>query len=190
MWKANSKYFSPGARNDTILELQEALITHCAKELNLKLYPVDDYHISLTRTVVLRHHWIQMFMASIKSNLEVCEKSTCILDCIRIYNNDEKTRSFIGISVAKEDEPKLMQIIQRLDLCLAEFNLEKFYEVWLINFVFVLLQDSILFDSRIHLFIYLFYGALILKNYKIVWRSLTTYLRVYWLIMKTIPMWS
>lgn len=135
--RTNSNYIFPGARSDTIVELQEALITHCAKELNLKLYPVDDYHISLTRTVVLRHHWIQMFMTSIKSNLEVCEKSTCILDCIRIYNNDEKTRSFIGISVAKEDEPKLMQIIQRLDLCLAEFNLEKFYEVRWTNLVFV-----------------------------------------------------
>ena len=37
---------------------------------NIKLEICEDFHISLTRTVVLRHHWIESFVASVRKQLE------------------------------------------------------------------------------------------------------------------------
>lgn len=36
---------------------------------SVPLRPTDDFHISLTRTVVLRHHWIELFVQSVKDRL-------------------------------------------------------------------------------------------------------------------------
>lgn len=36
---------------------------------DIDLRPVDHLHISLTRTVILRHHWIESFIDLIRQNL-------------------------------------------------------------------------------------------------------------------------
>lgn len=41
----------------------------CAASAGVQLKTVADPHISLTRTVVLQHHWIHSFISSIKSNI-------------------------------------------------------------------------------------------------------------------------
>lgn len=36
--------------------------------MDIELKEVDDFHISLTKTVVLKHHWIQPFVDSVKQH--------------------------------------------------------------------------------------------------------------------------
>lgn len=45
------------------------LITKWYHEHGIKLDVCDDFHISLTRTVILRHHWIEGFVASLRNQL-------------------------------------------------------------------------------------------------------------------------
>lgn len=58
-----------GDLNDSILELQNDIINFCDKTINISLQKVPNIHISLTRTVVLRHHWIDQFIMTVKSKL-------------------------------------------------------------------------------------------------------------------------
>lgn len=44
------------------------------KEIYPNLENVDDYHISITKTFVLRHHWIEPFVKTVKENIENIEK--------------------------------------------------------------------------------------------------------------------
>lgn len=62
----------------TLLILDEApdptmedIISNIAHILhNLQLEPVDDYHISLTKTLILRHHWIDSFVDTVRKKLQ------------------------------------------------------------------------------------------------------------------------
>lgn len=54
------------------------------------------------------------------------------LNSIRIYCNDNQTRTFISLSLAEmssNTKENLQYIVQRLDNCLADFKLAPFYKV-------------------------------------------------------------
>ncbi|KAM3609394.1 uncharacterized protein V6R79_014120 [Siganus canaliculatus] len=54
-------------------ELLEDLIS-LARDHGVALNPQEEFHLSLSQTVVLRHHWIQPFTQSLKANLSHCER--------------------------------------------------------------------------------------------------------------------
>ncbi|KAK6640740.1 hypothetical protein RUM44_012437 [Polyplax serrata] len=92
--------------------------------LELKL--VDDFHISLTKTVILKHHWIEGFTEMIRRSLvDVKEFNLCISG-LKVYVNEHKTRTFVSLKVA-EGTDELSNIVNQLDICLREYNLETFY---------------------------------------------------------------
>lgn len=66
-----------GPSTDFITELQNELI-NIIKNTNIlepiQFHAIDDCHISLTRTVVLRHHWIDEFVRSIEISLKTAHK--------------------------------------------------------------------------------------------------------------------
>lgn len=53
-------------RNDSILILQQNIIDAVQTECNLKLYSHETLHISLSKTVVIKFHWIQSFIECFK----------------------------------------------------------------------------------------------------------------------------
>jgi hypothetical protein len=50
------------------------VVLECCKTVVL-LKPVDELHISLTRTVVLRHHWIESFFESVQQCIKELPRS-------------------------------------------------------------------------------------------------------------------
>lgn len=54
--------------------LQSKLIglikTSIKDESSLEVHPIDDFHMSLTRTIILRHHWINEFVRSVQKSLQ------------------------------------------------------------------------------------------------------------------------
>ena len=92
---------------------------------NLKL--VDDYHISLSKTVILKHHWIQGFMELLKNFLKDIPRFKIHVKGLKVYTNEEKTRTFLSLMVDENCE-MLKTIVNQVDLCLKEYNLGKFYE--------------------------------------------------------------
>lgn len=52
--------------SDSLRDIQNQIADSCEKDLNVQLHFIESLHISLTRTVVLQHHWIDEFKKSIK----------------------------------------------------------------------------------------------------------------------------
>ncbi|XP_014668377.1 PREDICTED: U6 snRNA phosphodiesterase-like [Priapulus caudatus] len=87
---------------------------------------VDDFHISVSRTVVLAHHCIEPFTDSIKTQLEFVKSFIITFEGVELYTNDEKTRSFLGLKVGF-GHSDLCNIIAHTDAVMQDFHLTKFY---------------------------------------------------------------
>ncbi|XP_068618410.1 U6 snRNA phosphodiesterase 1 [Battus philenor] len=87
----------------------------------------DDFHLSLSKTVVLNYHTIIPFTQSLKKALIVCERFYLGLDNIEVFCNEQKTRTFISIQVNYFSKRSLLALVHKVDEVLGEFKLEKFY---------------------------------------------------------------
>lgn len=111
--------------NEALKRLLLSLKVAVASSIDLKYF--EEYHISLTRTVILRHHWINLFVDTLKETLPQHHRFMVLLDTLTVYCNEEKTRTFIALEI-KTGHNSLCKIVNALDKCLGEFNLQKFYE--------------------------------------------------------------
>lgn len=91
---------------------------------NGKLF--DEFHISLTRTVVLKFHWINSFVEGLKEICKNLNSFTVELKDIKVYCNDDRTRTFLGITC--ENNKALKSITETLNKLLNEYQLPCFYE--------------------------------------------------------------
>nr|CAH7735810.1 unnamed protein product [Callosobruchus chinensis] len=110
---------------DGVLDLVTSIINKLDGEIPLK--QIDDFHISLSKTVILKYHWIPTFVESVKSRIKVCRKFMVILDSLKIYCNEERTRTFIGLQIGSGYD-SLIKIVEIIDQCLQEFSLATFYK--------------------------------------------------------------
>ncbi|XP_043231896.1 U6 snRNA phosphodiesterase-like [Amphibalanus amphitrite] len=109
--------------------LFDSLVQTCLVicERLVKMTAQEEFHISLTRTVVLKHHWIQEFVQSIRQAMESFQRFQLSVGPARVYVNDEGTRTFLGLTVTTGLEA-VTKTSQRLDRCLDEYGLPPFYE--------------------------------------------------------------
>ncbi|XP_068458467.1 U6 snRNA phosphodiesterase 1 [Clinocottus analis] len=89
--------------------------------------PQEEFHLSLSQTVVLRHHWIQPFNQSLRAGLVLCKRFVCSAGRLRVYCNAERTRSFLGMEVCT-GHAQLLELVQAVDKTMTEFRLETFYQ--------------------------------------------------------------
>lgn len=124
--------FISGPINDSIVELQNN-IKNIVKSINgLEINLFEKSHISLTRTIVLQHHWIDIFKTSIVEQLKDVKSKSIDLNNLMFYSNDEKTRTFIGINITLESDMNyLNDLVRRMNICLSDFKLPPYYEVYL-----------------------------------------------------------
>ena len=103
-----------------------------ALELSSLLHPfkfelMNDHHVSLSRTVTLKYHWIDPLSQKLRSMLGNYESSICDYGGIKIYANDELTRTFVSVQVNSE-ETNLHDYVQVIDRCFEEYGLPAFYQ--------------------------------------------------------------
>ncbi|GFG35056.1 hypothetical protein Cfor_07657 [Coptotermes formosanus] len=115
--------FEPGPAVSSFVDV----VLECCKTVVL-LKPVDELHISLTRTVVLRHHWIKSFNESVQQCIKELPSFSLDFNTVGVYCNEEKTRTFIGLTVAAGHK-SLTAAVTMLNNCLADFKLPPFYKV-------------------------------------------------------------
>lgn len=115
--------------NDEVAELQRKITDHLAADCQLEMHFTDQLHASLTRTVVLKHHWIDSFVESLKDAVPKVKKFPIHMEKVNVYCNDDRTRTFVALSVAAEDCVPMKRIVDALDRCLDEFKLPPFYQV-------------------------------------------------------------
>lgn len=120
-------YFCTGEANTKFVNSVEMIIKCFQNCYGIELQMCDDFHISLTRTFILRHHWIEGFVTSVKKQLNGISRlvifftvnfyprtflpscpSVLILSIYRpfqllgtnalsVYTNEERNRTFLGI---------------------------------------------------------------------------------------------
>ncbi|XP_069111946.1 U6 snRNA phosphodiesterase 1-like [Argopecten irradians] len=103
--------------------IQELLL--CLRPLDFK--PMESFHISLSRTVCLRHHWIKSLTDSLRSKASMLDKCYCEMVAVKLFTNDEKNRTFVVVEVLSHPDI-LRDYISAIDECLDEFGLQKYYK--------------------------------------------------------------
>ncbi|KAM4614323.1 U6 snRNA phosphodiesterase 1 [Discoglossus pictus] len=121
-----SYVYIPFQPHEEVSELLDELLS-VAAEHGVTLTKMSDFHISLSQTVVLRHHWINLFVQSVRERLHSMYRFLCVADRIKIYTNQEKTRSFLGLEVTLGAE-HLLDVVSEVDKSLQEFDLQTFYQ--------------------------------------------------------------
>ncbi|XP_057693088.1 U6 snRNA phosphodiesterase 1 [Corythoichthys intestinalis] len=107
-------------------ELMEALLSTAAA-FGVVLIPQEEFHLSLSQTVVLKHHWIQPFIQGLKAGLVPCKRFVCSASRLKVYCNAEKTRTFLGVEVVT-GHAQLLNMVHVVDRTLTDFHLDTFYQ--------------------------------------------------------------
>jgi len=93
----------------------------------MQLLGDDEYHISLSRTFPMRHHYIKPFIALLEKNLLGLPGFMIDLSEYQYFTNDDKTRSFMSMRVANAKD-HVCSIISRIDNVLADFGFPVYYK--------------------------------------------------------------
>lgn len=119
---ANSwaSYVYVGMEGLDLVEARDLLVEQ------LDMEPIANPHLSLSRVVSLRHHWLDPLVASLTHSLGQERRFPLSLDKLQVYVNDEGTRTFVGLTAAA-GWPQLSRLSRRVDTCLAEYSLPPFY---------------------------------------------------------------
>ncbi|KAH9490105.1 poly(U)-specific 3'-to-5' RNA exonuclease [Bulinus truncatus] len=121
-WAAH--IFFPVRQDERFQEFVHSVI-QIFEPLEFKAFP--EFHISLSRTVAIRHHWIEPLVTSLREQLKTLKSGLSDMTAIKLFANDEKTRTFICIELSQEDT-EFMQYVTAVDKCLLEFKLPVYYE--------------------------------------------------------------
>lgn len=92
----------------------------------LELEPVEQHHVSISRVVSLRHHWIDPLVESLRQTVERSKPFPLSLNKLQVYCNDDKTRTFVGLETTAGVQD-LQRLTYGVDKCLKEYNLPPFY---------------------------------------------------------------
>ncbi|XP_077452351.1 U6 snRNA phosphodiesterase 1 [Stigmatopora argus] len=130
-------------------ELMEALMSTAAA-IGVVLMPQKEFHLSVSQTVVLRHHWIQPFIQSLKAGMVPCKRFVCSASRLKAYSNAEKTRTFLGVEVVT-GHAQLLNVVHLVDRALTDYHLDTFYQdpsfhvslAWCVGDFTVQLQQSL-----------------------------------------------
>ena len=90
-------------------------------------HAIEDPHLSLSRVLTLRHHWIEDFIATAKTQIAQSKLELLTFEAFKVFINEEKTRTFIGIMTLHE--PQLNDLVRDIDEnVLSEYKLPPFYD--------------------------------------------------------------
>ncbi|CAG7652982.1 unnamed protein product [Allacma fusca] len=84
-----------------------------------------DIHMSLSKTIPFRHHWLEPFKVELRKRLVNVESFFVVFDEFEVYVNDEKTRTFVGMKI--HTSKILRDLVKDCDDCLKEYNLDRYY---------------------------------------------------------------
>lgn len=105
----------------------------CEELLDVNL--IESTHISLSKTFILKHHWIESFIKTLKKELErsSLEFTLQLSTEVTYLSNEDQSRHFACIPVDESCSPLISEIIHKVDKCLEEYNLPVYYEEHLIH---------------------------------------------------------
>ncbi|BDA44476.1 U6 snRNA phosphodiesterase [Coccomyxa sp. Obi] len=85
------------------------------------------YHLSLSRVVPVRYPNIQPLLASLKEHLAKTERFTISFGQLEVFENDERTRSFMSLLVDQGCK-QVCRAVRRTDKAFLEHGLQTFHK--------------------------------------------------------------
>lgn len=85
------------------------------------------YHISLSKSFVLRKHQINQFVNSIKNALSIQPSFTIKFSGYTMFNNDDCSRSFASFYVS-DGSSDIRDIINLIDKIMIKYNFPEYYK--------------------------------------------------------------
>ncbi|XP_048211443.1 U6 snRNA phosphodiesterase 1 isoform X2 [Perognathus longimembris pacificus] len=118
--------YIPYEAREEFLDLLDVLLPH-AQTYEPRLVRMEEFHLSLSQSVVLRHHWILPFVQSLKDHVASFQKFFFTANQVKIYTNQEKTRTFVGFEVTS-GHAQFLDLVSEVDRVMEEFSLATFYQ--------------------------------------------------------------
>uniref|UniRef100_A0A3Q2CPT3 U6 snRNA phosphodiesterase n=1 Tax=Cyprinodon variegatus TaxID=28743 RepID=A0A3Q2CPT3_CYPVA len=142
--------YLPYPPDEEFEEVLEELLS-ALRAQGLTLTRQEEFHLSVSQTVVLRHHWIQPFTQSLQAGLSHW-------GTLKVYCNAERTRTFLGME-ATVGHAQLLDLVRVVDKTMAEFRLDTFYKdpsfhislAWCVGDLTEKMKE-ILHDLQVHVF--------------------------------------
>uniref|UniRef100_A0A5F9DJG5 U6 snRNA phosphodiesterase n=1 Tax=Oryctolagus cuniculus TaxID=9986 RepID=A0A5F9DJG5_RABIT len=100
--------YIPYAAREEFLDLLDVLLRR-AQACVPRLVGMEGFHLSLSHSVVLRHHWILPFVQALKDRLAAFQ------------------RTFVGLEVTS-GHAQLLDLVSEVDRVMEEFDLTTFYQ--------------------------------------------------------------
>ena len=116
--------------NDEMLLWMTNVVKQITHEFNLteQCTLQEEFHVSLTRTLVLKTHWIDSFAEAVKQIVEIYPSFLLELSEIKVYCNEDRSRTFMGIT-ARTTKCYLERLTHNLNKLMEQYQLPPFYEV-------------------------------------------------------------
>ncbi|XP_049478319.1 U6 snRNA phosphodiesterase 1 [Panthera uncia] len=118
--------YVPYEAKEEFLDMLDMLLPR-AQTYVPRLVRMEAFHLSLSQSVVLRHHWILPFMQALKDRMASFQGFFFIANRVKIYTNQEKTRTFVGLEVTS-GHAQFLDLVSEVDRVMEEFDLTTFYQ--------------------------------------------------------------
>ncbi|KAJ8248820.1 hypothetical protein GJAV_G00228100, partial [Gymnothorax javanicus] len=118
--------YLPYSPDEGFLELMGEMM-QVVSACGLSLTWAEEFHVSLSQTVVLRHHWIQPFIRSLRARLTSIPRMVCFAEKMQVYTNEQNTRTFLGVEITT-GHAQLLEVVRAVDQTMGEFSLSTFYK--------------------------------------------------------------
>lgn len=118
--------YVPYEAGEEFLDLLDEVLPHAQKYVP-RLVRMEAFHLSLSQSVVLRHHWILPFVQALKDRMASRQRFRFTANRVKIYTNQEKTRTFVGLEVTS-GHAQFLELVSEVDRVMEEFDLATFYQ--------------------------------------------------------------
>ncbi|XP_036997365.2 U6 snRNA phosphodiesterase 1 [Artibeus jamaicensis] len=118
--------YIPYEAGEEFLDLLDEVLPHAQKYVP-RLVRMEAFHLSLSQSVVLRHHWILPFVQALKDRMASRQRFCFTANRVKIYTNQEKTRTFVGLEVTS-GHAQFLDLVSEVDRVMEDFDLTTFYQ--------------------------------------------------------------
>ncbi|KAM6224544.1 U6 snRNA phosphodiesterase 1 isoform 2-T2 [Rhynchocyon petersi] len=118
--------YLPYEASEEFQELLDVMLPHALMYVP-QLVRMEEFHLSLSQSVVLHYHWIIPFIQTLKDRVASFHRFFFTANQVKIYTNQEKTRTFVGLEVTF-GHTQFLSLVSEVDRVMEEFSLATFYQ--------------------------------------------------------------
>ncbi|XP_046843265.1 U6 snRNA phosphodiesterase-like [Xenia sp. Carnegie-2017] len=97
------------------------------EDFELHIFDTRDFHVSISRTVPIRHHWIKPLTKLLEHGFHGKRRFICDFQKVSLYVNDDRTRTFLALDVTIGIS-QLKDLVLVVDKAFREFGLQEYYD--------------------------------------------------------------